>query len=97
MSRTIEVSDLEKLFSLLIKKLKEESVSTMEINTDLYRFIPADKWDSFEENISETGSIFDDIDNLKLIISEKNTPLTYVDFDRLATVLHTISQIRNPI
>lgn len=97
MNRLIEVSDLEKLFSLLIKKLKNESISNVEINIDLYRFIPADKWDSFEENIVEMGSLFDDIDNLKLLLSDKSRVFTFVDFDRLASVLHAISEIKNPI
>ena len=96
MNRTITISDLEKLFALVIDKLKEESVSTIEIKDDLYRFIPADNWGSFQDNIILNGSIFDDVDSLKLIISDKNRPFTYVDLDRLATLLHAISQINNP-
>lgn len=97
MNRLIDVSELEKIFSLLVRKLRNESISSIEINIDFYRFIPADKWDSFEENIIEIGSLFDDIDNLKLLLSDKNRAFTFVDFDRLASLLHAISEIMNPI
>jgi len=97
MSKIIEISDLEKLFNLLIKKLKAENVEAIEINTDFYRFVPADKWGSYEDNIIETGSLFDDIDSLKLLLSDNERPFTYVDFDRLASVLHSISEIKNPV
>lgn len=96
MSKIIEVSDLEKLFSLLIKKLKNENVLNIEVSKDFYRFIPTEKWDSFGDDIIETGSFFDDIDSLKLLLSDNERPFTYVDFDRLATVLHIISEIKNP-
>ena len=95
MSKIIEVSELEFFFNLLIKKLKKEEVSTIEIDMDFYRFIPTEKWTSLEENI-DTGSLFDDIDCLKMLISDKGRPFSYVDFDRLASLLHAISEIRNP-
>lgn len=97
MSRLVELSELEILFNMLIGKLKDENILNIEINIDLYRFIPTDKWESFENNIVEMGSLFDDIDSLKLLISDKDRVFTYVDFDRLASLLHAISEIKNPI
>jgi len=81
---------------MLIDKLKKEQVQNIEINIDLYRFISAEQWGSFENNTVETGSLFDDIDNLKLLISEPDRPFTYVDFDRLASLLLAISETKNP-
>lgn len=97
MSKIIEISDLEFFFNLLIKKLKADNIESIEINMDIYRFIPVEKWGSFEEDIIETGSLFDDIDSLKLLLSDSKRPFSYVDFDRLASLLHLISEIRNPV
>lgn len=94
--KTVTTNELSELFDLFIKKLKDENISKISIDSDLYRFIPTDKWDTFTQDVIEHGSLYDDIDSLKSILKNKDIPFTYVDADRLSFLLRMISQIKNP-
>lgn len=94
---TITTKELTELFDLLIQKLEDENVLEIKIETDLYRFIPTEKWGTFAEDIIEQGSLFDDISCLHRILQSKDIPFTYVDVDRLSFLLRMISQIKNPV
>ncbi len=93
--RNITTEELKFLFKKVIDKLEQEGSTSIKIENDFYRFIPTDSWDNYEDIIL-AGSLYDDLDCLKLIIKESNRPLTYVDFDRLASILRAISEIQNP-
>lgn len=93
----IKISELEIIFSRIIEKLKFEAREEISIEDDFYRFIPTDEWSSFTSDIIETGSLSDDIENIKKLVQDKDHPCTYVDFDRLASVLRAISQTMNPV
>ncbi|WP_340066898.1 hypothetical protein [Ascidiimonas aurantiaca] len=95
--KTLTLEELSKLFDLTIKKLKDSNIEEIKIEEDFYRFIPADKWDSYEEDIILNGSLFDDVDSLKAHFSNNKRPFTYVDFDRLSSVLNYISNKENPV
>lgn len=94
---SIKISEIELIFSKVIEKLKFEVDREINIEEDFYKFIPTDEWSSFAEEVIETGSLSDDIENLKKLVFDKEHPCTYVDFDRLASVLRAISQIKNPV
>ena len=94
--KTLGIDDLQKILNLLVSKLKSDGYLQIEFETDLYRFIPTDKWDTFQETIVEAGSLYDDIDSLDLLLKDSNRPCTYVDFDRVASLLRAISQKNNP-
>ncbi len=103
---TIKVSELKTLFERVIKKLETEysSDTEMELKTIIYRLIPTEKWDKFEKpedwfSASEIdqGDLQDDVMELKKLISDNERIATFVDFDRLASVLREISQVENPI
>ena len=94
---SISLHELEQIFKRVIEKLKSENVDEIELEKDFYRYIPTDKWDSFEADIYESGSLFDDSSSLKLLVNDEERLCTYVDFDRLASVLRAISQIKNPL
>jgi hypothetical protein len=93
----IYVKDLEKIFGLIIKKLNFEGFEKIEINSDFYNYIPTDKWDSFENDIFETGSLLDDLESLERLANNPDRPCTYVDFDRVAAILRAISEKNNPV
>jgi hypothetical protein len=95
--RHIFTKDLAKIFTLIIGKLEFEQLEKIEISSDLYRYISTENWESFEKNEVDVGSLFDDLDSLKLLIADPKRPVTYVDFDRAASVLRAISQIKNPL
>lgn len=97
--REVNIENLKHIFSKLIEKLEFENVASIQVTEDLYNKIPTHKW-SIYNNPSDcvvTGSLEDDIDNLYDLIQDNDRVATYVDFDRLATVLRVISQIRNPV
>jgi len=94
--KSISLNELEAIFSLVLDKLKFEEAVEIDIDVDYYRFIPASYWKDNTSSEVYSGSMADDISNLKLLVSDRNRPCTYVDFDRLASVLHAISEKYNP-
>ena len=103
---TIKVSELKTLFERVIEKLETEysSDTEMELKTIIYRLIPTEKWNKFEKpedwfSASEIdqGDLQDDVMELKKLITDDERIATFVDFDRLASILREISQVENPI
>ena len=94
--RKLSIEELEVLFGLVLKSLKEDNVSEIEISDDYYRLIPTSEWDKHSDVIY-TGSLFDDVDSLKLHFEKKRRIFTYVDFDRLASILRYASEKLNPV
>lgn len=95
--KTIKVNDLKKLFQMIIEQLKIlEGVDEIDVDKDMYRFVPTDKWQSFEQQ-PLIGSLFDDVDELKKLLSDTDRVISYVDFDRIASVLKYISEKLNPV
>ena len=103
---SIKVSELKILFQKIIEKLETEysSETELELKTITYRLISSDKWNKFEKpedwfsasEISQ-GDLQDDVMELKKLISDDDRIATFVDFDRLASVLREISEVENPI
>lgn len=94
--RQIKIKELEKLFDKVIEKLSKEGLNEINLDSDLYRFIPTDEWDSYNDTILD-GSLFDDWDSLKMNLKNKERSFTYVDFDRLASILRYVSEKQNPV
>ena len=82
-------------FARIISKLEFENVSEIEVTSDLYKIIPTDKWEIDQPLTEETGSLEDDIASIDKMV-ELDRICTYVDFDRIASILRIISQVRNP-
>lgn len=104
--KSIKVSELKILFEKIIDKLETEydNEAELELNTLIYRLIPTEKWDKFDKpedwfsasEISQ-GDLQDDLTELRKLITEKDRIATFVDFDRLASILREISQVENPV
>lgn len=97
MKKEIRIDELEVLFQKIVQKLKEEGHYKTTLPFDLYRQVPTEKWGSFDDIELETGSLFDDLKSLKVLIDSKDRPCTYVDFDRVASILRAISEVNNPV
>jgi len=93
----IHTSDIRIIFNKIIDKLESQSIKEIDIEMDYYRFIPSDRWQEFDQEVIEIGSLLDDIESLKLLISDSQRPCTYVDLDRMSSLLRAISQKYNPI
>ncbi len=94
--RRLKVTELERIFQRILDKLKGEGCDVIEFDNDLYRYIPTDCWDRFDEVPIDSGSLYDDIDELSKLVNEPDRPCTYLDLDRIASILRAISQINNP-
>lgn len=93
---TISIADLENYFNLIILKLKASGINSIEIKSDYYLNISAEQWDTFDKEVSPSiGSLADDINSLNKNVRDEF--FTYVDFDRVSSVLKAISQELNPI
>lgn len=102
----IKVSELKILFEKVINKLEAEygKDSEMQLNTSVYRLIPTHKWNKFEKpedwfSASEIfqGDLQDDLMELRKLIKDNERICTFVDFDRLASVIREISEVENPV
>jgi len=93
---TISIADLENYFNLIILKLKASGINSIEIKGDYYLNISAEQWDTFDKEVSPSiGSLADDINSLNKNVRDEF--FTYVDFDRVSSVLKAISQELNPV
>ena len=102
----IRIAELKTLFNRVIEKLEFEvgGKEAIELKTSSYRLIPTEKWNSYESpedwnSASEIdhGDLNHDLFELKKLLADKNRICSYVDFDRLASVLREISQVQNPV
>lgn len=94
--RRITIDEIKTLFKLSIEKLEADRIVEIEINIDEYWIILADEWSNFkEEPKPAVGSLTEDIDYLKRAIKE-GAMFSYSNFDRLASLLHAISEIKAP-
>jgi hypothetical protein len=95
----IKTKDLKKIFGLIIEKLNFEGVESVELaDKDYYWLIGSPGWTYFEKQEKpEVGSLVDDWGSLKKLLTEKDRPTTYVDFDRVAAILRFISEKQNPV
>jgi len=98
--KKITVNQIEEIFKRIISKLKFELGENGEFasETSYYREIPTDKWTNLErtKNDEITGDLQDDIDELIKLANDENRFCTYVDFDRISSLLKEISQVQNP-
>ena len=92
----IRIEDLKIIFDRIIEKLESENYEYIELSSDYYKIIPTDSWDNIDKDVVEVGSLFDDIKSLLKTVDDKKRPCTYVDFDRISSVLRAISQKNNP-
>lgn len=103
---SIKVSELKTIFEKIIEKLENQygEDGELELKTSVYRLISTEKWDKFDKpedwfsaSEIEQGDLQDDLSELRKLISQKERITTFVDFDRLASILREISQVENPI
>lgn len=93
----ISKKELEIIFNLILQKLSKEKIDEIEFDMDEYWIITTDEWNEFKDSPKPAvGSLKEDIEYLKKSI-EYNEMISYVDFDRLASVLRAISEKKAPI
>lgn len=93
MTTTIKIEEIEILLAKTIKKLKEEKHKEFSFGYDEYWIITTDEWNKFDaEPKPAVGSLNDDINFLKSVIKE-DLSISYLELERLASILRAISEI----
>lgn len=92
----ISIEELEILFKLVIKKLRNDKAFQFELDIDEYWIILTKEWDNLDAAPEPAvGSLVDDVEYLKRTIDEDEIN-TYSDLDRLASLLRAISEKQAP-
>ena len=93
----IKIDQLDAIFKEVVLKLKFYEIDSIELDEDYYLLISSADWVKIAEPDPEpvTGSLVDDWNMLEKVVTGDN-PMTFVDFDRLASILRAISQKLNP-
>ena len=94
----IKLKELEQAILKMVEKLYMEGHYEIDLGDfDLYwTILTPDCTDMSRPPELSVGSIRDDLDSLQKLSNLNDRPMTYVDFDRLATILHLISERLNP-
>jgi len=93
----INRTQVRKVCELILDKLdKYENIELIDV--DMYwQVSPPSCYDMTKEPELEVGSLKDDVEELlKLANDSEERPVSFVDFGRLASVLHAISESLNP-
>ena len=90
---SFNLGTLESIFQLLLERLRNAGVDEIRFQIDYYWTIGSmDRTASFEERPDvAVGSVYDDIIELKKILSDE-TRLTTLDLERLGNVLIAIGE-----
>ena len=72
---TIKVEEIEVIFNRIADKLKfEVGNGELHFQSDLYRLIPTEKWDNFENTEVAIGSLKDDVREIKKLTNDPERP-----------------------
>ena len=96
MITTINHDQLQKICDRVLEMLADfEEIKIAD--ADYYWSISAPECYKMTDNPEMVvGSLVDDIEALKKLIDNEERPVTFVDLDRLASVLYAISEGMNP-
>ncbi|MGL5806480.1 MAG: hypothetical protein ACRC2R_26210 [Xenococcaceae cyanobacterium] len=98
MTICLKIEEIEFIFEHLIQKAKNDKIELVNIETDYYWIITSDDWDDFSSCLSPEpciGSIVDDWNSLQEILKTKQI-VTYLDYERLASILRALSETIAP-
>ena len=92
----ISLKEIEKVFALIIRMLKNEHDSVYQFDFDYYWIVLTDEWSDMNSNPKlGVGSLADDIGGLKQSLAEDEN-FDYDNLERLATVLRAICEQKFP-
>lgn len=91
----ISVEDLKVAFDRITKRMEMEGIQQVEFETDLYNIIHAEDWDISNNalDVVVTGSLVDDVKEIKSLVNNKDRFCTTVDFDRFANILRAVGAV----
>lgn len=93
MTIKIQANEIELIFQKMIQKFKIDRIESLELDTDYYWIVTTDEWDDFDSTSSPSlavGSLVDDWTSL--LDDLKNDQITYLDLERLSSILRALSE-----
>ena len=92
MTIRITVDDLKQIFEFLLQRINNDKIEFVDVETDFYWLITSDEWSNFDSSPEAVvGSLVDDWNSLQEILEDKRI-VTYLDFERFASILREISE-----
>ncbi|MEM9922158.1 MAG: hypothetical protein AAF915_00120 [Cyanobacteria bacterium P01_D01_bin.50] len=96
MTIRITVDDLKQIFEFLLQRINNDKIEFVDVETDFYWLITSDEWSNFDSSPEAAiGSIVDDWNSLQEILEDKRI-VSYLDFERFASILREISETIAP-
>lgn len=96
MTIRITVDELKQIFELLLQRINNDKIEFVEVETDLYWLITSDEWSNFNSSPEAVvGSLKDDWNSLQEILENKQI-VTYLDYERFASILRVMSETIAP-
>ncbi|MEM6766208.1 MAG: hypothetical protein AAF655_14820 [Bacteroidota bacterium] len=93
----VSLEELDRFFEAVLTKLKKDSVSNISIEEDFYWHFAGNDRTNFKSPVDPVvGSLFDDVRSIKDNVLHREVT-TYLDFDRLASILLYLSEKLNPV
>ena len=96
MKLCITVDEIKRIFECLIQRINNDNIESVEVEIDYYWLITSDEWDNFDSSPEiAVGSLVDDWNSLQEVLESKRI-VTYLDYERLASILRAISETIAP-
>lgn len=96
MATRITANEIKHIFERLIQRISDDKIEFIDIETDYYWIITSDEWDNFSSTPNMiVGSLVDDWISLQRILEIEHI-VTYVDYERFASILRAISEAIAP-
>ena len=96
MTLRINVDEIKQIFEYLIQRINNDNIEFVDVETDYYWLITSDEWDDFDSSPEAVvGSLVDDWDSLQEVLESKRI-VTYLDYERFASILRAISETIAP-
>jgi hypothetical protein len=88
----ITLDEIDLLYKRLIQRAKNDKIEFVDIETDYYWIISSDEWDDFSFSPDPcVGSLAEDWNSLQEILTTDRI-VTYLDYDRLASIVRALSE-----
>jgi NADPH-dependent 7-cyano-7-deazaguanine reductase QueF-like protein len=96
MTIRIPVDELKQMFELLLQRINDDKIEFVDVETDFYWLITSDEWTNFNSSPeAAVGSLVDDWDSLQEVLESKSI-VTYLDYERFASILRAMSETIAP-
>ncbi|MBD2197054.1 MULTISPECIES: hypothetical protein [Calothrix] len=96
MTIRITLDEIKQIFELLFQRIKDDKIEFVDVETDFYWLITSDEWSYFDSSPEAVvGSLVDDWDSLQEVL-ESERIVTYLDYERFASILRAMSETIAP-